>query len=208
MAEQYWRPVGRHRIEIEVQKSRFITTAARATTADEARAFIQAIRQEMPDASHHVYAFRAGYGNSVTEGMSDDGEPSGTSGPPTLAVLRGSDIGDVVLVTTRYFGGTKLGTGGLVRAYSSAAKTVLETLPLEYKAPKSQLGIDVSYSDYEQTKRLILAYEGTIDDEIFAGDVSLIATFLQEQVAPFQAELTELTNGQVEPVLLDTFDDN
>ena len=203
---KYYRPVGHHRTEIIVVNSQFITTIDRATTPEAARAVIARIREEMPDASHHVYAFRAGYGNSVTEGMSDDGEPSGTSGPPTLAVLRGSDLGDIVLVTTRYFGGTKLDTGGLVRAYSDAARTALESVPTELKAPKTQLGFDVSYSLYEQVKNLILAHDGIIDDEIFAGDVSLIATLYRERVTQFTDDLTDLTSGQVEALILAELD--
>lgn len=208
MSETYYRPFDeKHRSEIVELKSRFITTITRACSVEQARAFIAAIREEMSDASHHVYAFRVGYGNSVTEGMSDDGEPSGTSGPPTLAVLRGTDFGDIVLVTTRYFGGTKLGTGGLVRAYSEAARNALSTLPIELKAPKVQFGLDVSYSLYERAKNLIQDYDGVINDEIFAGDVTIIVTLLQEKVNSFEAELTELSAGQIEPVLLATFDD-
>ena len=161
----------------------------------------------MPDASHHVYAFRAGYGNSVIEGMSDDGEPAGTSGPPTLAVVRGSDIGDIVLVTTRYFGGTKLGTGGLVRAYTESAQTALETLKTTLKTPKVQLGMDMAYTHFEPVKRLIANYVTTIEDETFAGEVSLMATFLEEDVEAFKAELTNLTAGQVEPILLARLED-
>ena len=82
-------PARTTRVETVVVNSRFIATIGRADTVAEARQFIQAARDEMPDATHHVYAFRVGYGGSVTEGMSDDGEPSGTSGPPVLAVLRG-----------------------------------------------------------------------------------------------------------------------
>src|SRR3954469_1102863 len=113
-------PAATTRIENEVSRSRFIATLANAPSFQEARDFIASIRAEMPDANHHVYAFKVGYGSSVIEGMSDDGEPSGTAGPPVLAVLRGADIGDAVLVVTRYFGGTKLGTGGLVHAYGDA----------------------------------------------------------------------------------------
>jgi uncharacterized YigZ family protein len=160
------------------------------------------IRAEMPDASHHVYAFRIGYGNSVIEGKSDDGEPSGTAGPPTLAVLRGTHIGDIVIVTTRYFGGTKLGTGGLVRAYSDAAKTALSTLKTEIKIPKRLLGFDIHYSYYEQTKRLIAQYEGTIQEENFGGEVSIIALFPLPSIPNFRTAITELTAGQVELVLL------
>lgn len=204
--DKYYRPAGKHQSNIIVQNSRFITTVGRATTVDEARHFIHSIRDEMPDASHHVYAFRVGYGNSITEGMSDDGEPSGTSGPPTLAVLRGSDLGDIVLVTTRYFGGTKLGTGGLVRAYSDSAKTALESLLTEFKAPKTQLGMDISYSLYKQVKNLVEKYDGIIDDEIFAGDVTIICTLLKDEIMRFEAELTELSSGQIEPILLADID--
>jgi uncharacterized YigZ family protein len=208
MSPSYHRPaLGLHRIEIDVLNSRFITSVSRAVQAEEARVFIGQIRHEMPDASHHVYAFRTGYGNSVTDGMSDDGEPSGTAGPPSLAVLRGFDIGDVVLVTTRYFGGTKLGTGGLVRAYSDAARTALESLPTVLKAPKVQLGLEIPYSLYEQTKRLIDAHQGQLVDEAFAGQITLIANFLETQEIAFAAELTELSAGQVESIRLDKFED-
>ncbi len=125
-ASRYPIPAKTVRVETRVVNSRFIATIGQAQTVEEARAFIDALRQEFADATHNVYAFRVGYGASVTEGMSDDGEPSGTAGRPALAVLRGADLGDVVLVITRYFGGTKLGTGGLVRAYTHSAQEALE----------------------------------------------------------------------------------
>ncbi|PJF33799.1 MAG: YigZ family protein, partial [Phototrophicales bacterium] len=167
------------------------------TTVEEARAFIQFIRNEMPDASHHVYAFRVGYGNSVIEGMSDDGEPKGTSGPPTLATLRGSDLGDVVLVTTRYFGGTKLGTGGLVRAYTQSAQEALGTLRTEIKTKKKIIGVDVPYHLYEIVKRIIEDTGGSILDETFAGDVTLIAEFVESVLEDFSKQLQEQTSGQI-----------
>lgn len=208
MTNSYKRPViGLHRQEIEVLKSRFISSINRATSPEEARHFISQIRAEMPDASHHVYAFRAGYGNSVVDGMSDDGEPSGTAGPPSLAVLKGFDYGDIVLVTTRYFGGTLLGTGGLVRAYSDSARFALETLPLSIKAPKVQLGIEIPYALFEQVKRLIAAHGGHIVDESFAGEITVIANFLATVQDAFTAELTELSAGQLEPILLESFED-
>jgi uncharacterized YigZ family protein len=123
------------RVEILVVNSRFIATIAEARTVEEARGFIDRMRHEFHDATHNVYAFRAGYGGSVTEGMSDDGEPPGTAGRPALAVLRGADLGDVALVITRYFGGTKL-ERGLVRAAQEAAQAALEALP----APSASSG--------------------------------------------------------------------
>ena len=198
----YQIPAEVHRTEIVVVNSRFITTIAPVASVEATKAFLAQIRGEMPDASHHVYAFRVGYGNSVTEGMSDDSEPSGTAGPPTLAVLRGTIIGDVIIVTTRYFGGTKLGTGGLVRAYSEAARTGLDSLKTELKIAKIVLGVDLPYPLYEQVKRLILQQNGAIDDESFTTDVSIIATFPANHVAPFEETLRELSAGQITPVVL------
>jgi uncharacterized YigZ family protein len=201
--EPYLVPVGFQRTETEVAKSRFIASVDRAETAEEARALIAKIRAEMPDANHHVYAFRAGYGSSVTEGMSDDGEPAGTSGPPILSVLRGSEIGDIVIVVTRYFGGTKLGTGGLVRAYSEAAHVALNALPTEQKIEKRLLGIECPYSLYEQLKLLIQAHHGEIEDETFAVDVTLMVRFAVVDVPAFTNELRDLSAGQVGPIPMD-----
>src|SRR5690606_40057186 len=96
-------PAQTTRVELRIVNSRFIATAGEARTVEEAKAFIDAIREEFHDATHNVYAYRVGYGATVTEGMSDDGEPAGTAGRPALTVLRGADLGDVVVVVTRYF---------------------------------------------------------------------------------------------------------
>lgn len=202
MSDGYPIPARTHRVETAVSNSRFVTTIARVDTVAEARAFLAAVHAEMPDANHHVYAYRVGFGNSVVEGMSDDGEPSGTSGPPVLAVLRGSGIGDVIVVVTRFFGGTKLGTGGLVRAYSDAARTGLESLLTERKIEKRMLGIEISYHYFELVKRLIAQYEGLIDEETFAANVTILALFPLDEIDPFSLALTELTNGTVEALRL------
>lgn len=191
------------RIENVVVNSRFIATAARADTVDEAKAFIQSIRAEMPDATHHVYAFKVGYGGSVTEGMSDDGEPSGTSGPPVLAVLRGAEIGDIVVVVTRYFGGTKLGTGGLVRAYGGAAKDVLAALPVELKIEKALVGLTVEYTYYERLKLILEAHQAEITHEDFAADVTVFARLPADRVPSLSDALQNLTAGQSELIVLE-----
>lgn len=198
----YLVPADPQRVSTIVSNSRFIASVARANTVDEAKQFLASIRQEMPDASHHVYAFRVGHGNSVIEGMSDDGEPSGTAGPPVLAVLRGSDIGDIVVVVTRYFGGTKLGTGGLVRAYGDAARTALESLKTERKIERRTLGIETPYSFYQPIRRLIDQHEGVIDEEDFAAEVTILASFPLDQVETFTSAVIELTAGKVSPVPL------
>src|SRR5690606_3524940 len=137
-----------------------------------------------------------GHGATKIEGMSDDGEPSGTAGRPTLAVVRGSGLGDVVVVVTRYFGGTLLGTGGLVRAYSDAAKEVLAALPREEKVERRTLAVTVSYAAYEAARRLVAAHMGSIGDEEFAAEVTLLVTLPLPQVEPLTAALREVTAGQ------------
>lgn len=201
----YQRPAQTVRIENIVVNSRFIATIGRADTVTEAKQFIQAIRDEMPDATHHVYAFKVGYGGSITEGMSDDGEPSGTSGPPVLAVLRGADIGDVVIVVTRYFGGTKLGTGGLVRAYGGAARDAVAALPVEMKIDRYSFGVTIAYSLHERLKLLLEAHQATIESEEFDTEVTIYAHLPVDQLDALTASLAELTAGQVAPVLLGKF---
>ncbi|MEM9776594.1 MAG: YigZ family protein, partial [Chloroflexota bacterium] len=109
---RYLIPAEKTKAEIEVKRSRFIATAAPVFTVEEAKAFIKEVKQEFSDASHNVPAFLVGHGSSITKHCNDDGEPSGTAGRPMLAVLEGSDLGDIAVVVTRYWGGIKLGTGG------------------------------------------------------------------------------------------------
>lgn len=198
----YFVPAETQRTETRVSNSRFITVVGRVGSVDEARSFLARIRADMPDASHHVYAFRVGHGSSVTEGMSDDGEPSGTAGPPVLAVLRGSGIGDTIVIVVRYFGGTKLGTGGLVRAYGDAARTALNTLKTEQKIAKCHVRIETPYSFYEQITRMIDRHEGAAEQAEFKVNVTLVVSFPLKNLETFAAELTDLTRGRVQPTLL------
>lgn len=201
MATGYRIPVSTVETEIVRVNSRFIAAAGLAGTVAEAREFINERRKLYADASHHVYAFRAGYGNSVQEGMSDDGEPSGTSGPPIMAVLRGSDLGDTVVVVTRYFGGTKLGTGGLVKAYGDAAKEVLAVLPTEVKIEHSIYELNVSYAFYGIATREVTVYKGKILNEDFAEGITLTVMLPADQGNTFAAAIVNRSNGVVTPVL-------
>jgi uncharacterized YigZ family protein len=185
------------RTEMTVKRSRFIATIGHAETVDGARAFIQDIRNEMPDAAHHVYAFRIGYGSSVVEGLSDDGEPAGTSGKPVMSIIRGTDLGDVVIVVTRYFGGTKLGTGGLVRTYSGAAKEALNRLPVTEKISYITFKATVSYQAYEPFKRFLAEYHANIADEMFTHDVTVIFMAPDEYATLISEGAREYTVGRV-----------
>ncbi len=200
---RYRIPAATTRIEHEVSRSRFIATLANAPTVEAAREFIAGSRAETPDASHHVYAFKVGYGASVIEGLSDDGEPTGTAGPPALAVLRGAEIGDAVLVITRYFGGTKLGTGGLVRAYGDAARAVIAAAPTQEKVERRHIGLTVPYALYDRLKLIAAAHHATIDDETFEAEVTLYLTLPLDSLEPFTAAIREMSAGRVYPTPLD-----
>ncbi len=204
MSRRYPIPAAERRTEIRVSNSRFIVTAAPAFTVEEAKAFIKRIKAEFKDASHNVPAYVIGYGPSVTAHCNDDGEPSGTAGRPMLAVLQGSGLGDIVAVVTRYFGGTKLGTGGLVRAYGDAVKEVLTILPRAEKVPTHTVMMALPYNLFEQVKLLVGVWRGHILDEAFAADITITARFAIEDFPHFQNALRELSHGQLEAEIIET----
>ena len=204
MSKRYPIPAAEARAEIAVKNSRFIATAAPVFSVDEAKAFIKRIKQEFSDASHNVPAFVVGYGPAVTAHCTDDGEPSGTAGRPSLAVLQGSGLGDTAVVVTRYFGGAKLGTGGLVRAYGDAVKAVLAVLPRAEKVPTHTVMAIAPYHLFEQIKLLIGSWNGRVLDEEFAADITLTIQFVVEKFPGFQEALRELSHGSLEAEIIET----
>lgn len=193
--KRYPVPARETRVELRVKNSRFIATLAPAFNVDEARAFVERMRQEFADATHNVPAYVVGHGSSITAHCNDDGEPSGTAGRPVLAVLQGSGLGDAAMVVTRYFGGTKLGTGGLVRAYGDAARAVLAETPRAERVPTHTVKVTVPYALFESLRLLIAEYSGNILDETFAAEVTVTAQMVQENLPAFQDALRELSNG-------------
>lgn len=195
-------PAGRARVEEVISRSRFISTAGPAASVEEAKAFIASVRAEFPDATHHCYAFAAGPpGSTAMAGMSDDGEPAGTAGRPMLAVVLGSGVGDLAVVVTRYFGGTKLGTGGLVRAYGGGVKAVLLALPLAEKVTLATLLAVGPYHWIAPLERLLPGFEAAIVERSFAADVTWHLSAPVERVEALAAALVELSHGEVEVVL-------
>lgn len=192
------------RKEMRVLNSRFIATLAPVFSVEEAKAFIARIREEFADASHNVPVYLVGFGSSVTAHCSDAGEPSGTAGQPALAVLRGSGLGDVAVVVTRYFGGTKLGKGGLVRAYGESVRMVVDAVPRAEKVLTYTVMIVIGYRLLERTRLLVLAHQGQILDEYFGVDVTLTARFAVEHLDGFQSGLAEMTNGAVQAEVMET----
>lgn len=200
----YLVPAAEARCEIVVVNSRFIATIGPAETVEQARAFIERVRAAFPDATHHVPAYIIGGGASAIAHASDDGEPAGTAGRPALAVLQGSGLGDVVLVITRYFGGTKLGIGGLVRAYTQAAQAAVAAVPRARKVRTHTVMLGVPYPWLERVRRLVAAHRGTVLDEAFAAEVTLTACFAVEDFLAFQQTLREASAGQLEALVLET----
>jgi uncharacterized YigZ family protein len=197
-------PAREERRELTVSNSRFISSLAPSFSVDEARAFIQRIKAEFPDASHHVPVYLIGQGDSEIAHCTDAGEPSGTAGRPALAVLRGSGLGDVVVVVTRYFGGTKLGTGGLVRAYSDAVRQVVEAVPRAEKVLTHTVMLAFPYTYLERIRLLVSSNSGTVLDESFAADVTVTARLRVENLSGFQSALRNLTRGTIQVEIVDT----
>jgi uncharacterized YigZ family protein len=196
-ASRYPVPAGVHRVEDTVQRSRFITTVSRASDAEAAHAFVAAIRAEMPTATHHCWAFVSGPpGDTAQIGMSDDGEPHGTAGRPMLTTLLHGGVGEIVAVCTRYFGGVKLGTGGLSRAYSGAVKHALETLPTVERVDRVGLRLTVAYSDVDGVRRLAEGMDAIVRDETFAAEVTFVVAVPSPAREAFEQALAELTQGR------------
>lgn len=202
--ERYQIPATRHRVDETIDKSLFITTVAHAATADDARAFVEEIRQEFPDATHNCWAFAAGKpGDTNSVGMSDDGEPSGTAGRPMLNVLLHSSVGEVAVVVTRYFGGVKLGTGGLVRAYTGCVQHALEALPLQRFMIMKQLLVSVAYAEVDVMLRIFPAFEVQVMAQDFAADVAFELVVPDDRLDGFLREVTERTHGRAEVDVVD-----
>ena len=190
-------PLGPARAEINVLNSRFIASLDYVETVDEARNFITAIRNEYPDASHNVPAFIVGGDKSSTEFCSDDGEPSGTSGRPLLAVLHGSGLGNVAVVVTRYFGGTLLGTGGLVKAYSEAGKKVLEVARRAELVEVALLSAALPYRLFEPFKTAVETSEGTLLSTEFAELVEIKVEIPLIELEKFRSRCADLSAGEL-----------
>lgn len=204
MSNQYLIPAEEIQREHIVVNSRFIATLAPVASTEEARAFIARVRKTFSDATHNVPAYIIGGGASVIEYCSDDGEPSGTAGRPALTVLRGSGLGDVAVVVTRYFGGTLLGTGGLVKAYTESVQLVTADVPRARRLPVHIAMVALPYNLLERVRILVSRHAGQILGEDFAADITMTLRFPIESFAGFQNDLRELTSGQCNAEIIET----
>jgi uncharacterized YigZ family protein len=182
----------------QIRRSRFITTVAYTPTVEAARAFIAEIKAEFSDASHNCWAYLVGPPGGTSQiGYSDDGEPHGTAGRPMFTVLQHSGLGDITAVVTRYFGGTKLGKGGLVRAYSGGVQVALAELPLAEHVPSIELEVVIAYASVTPVQRLLPDFEAVIVAETYAADVTYRIELPEGQAEAFAQALVGLTNGAV-----------
>ena len=196
MSARYPIPARVHRVEEVIQRSRFITTVAHAPDADAAHAFVQRIREEYPDATHNCWAFVAGPPGSTTHiGMSDDGEPHGTAGKPMLTTLLHGGVGEIVAVSTRYYGGVKLGTGGLGRAYSGGVKLALESLSTEERVDRITVDVTVGYAEVDALQRLTAELDVVVEDEEYGASVRYRCAVPDSDLERFRTSVADLTRG-------------
>jgi len=199
--ENYFVPASQYSLESRVANSRFIATISPAFSVDEAKDFITKLNKKYADATHNVPVFIIGHGSSMISHSSDNGEPSGTAGRPALSVLKGSGLGDAVLVITRYFGGTKLGTGGLVKAYSDSAREIIAAVPKAKKTLVHYASLECPYSLYELIARTIRKYHGRINSESFTDNVKLAYSISVNSYDELQNAIKELSNGRIQPLI-------
>ena len=187
-------------VEFEEKRSLFIGRALRTDSEQEAQDFIKRIKKEHNDATHNVFAYSINKG--ILARYSDDGEPQGTSGMPTLDAIRKSGVDNACVVITRYFGGTLLGAGGLVRAYSHTASLALEAAGIVTYEPYSELELRCGYSEYQRYSAYFSDIGALIDDTFFEADVTVKFSVKRRKCDGVVNKITEMSFGRDRPVLI------
>ena len=194
-----------HRAEETVRRSRFIVTMARVSSPEEAKAFIDRIREEHAGATHNCWAYNAGApGDTAQVGASDDGEPKGTAGRPMLTALLHSDVGEVAAVVTRYFGGILLGTGGLVRAYQGSVKLGLEGLPVTLREDMRRFVVSIEPHQVSDFQHFLAEARGRVQSSDFRFDATFEVLVPSDEADAFVERLSEATAGEA---LIDPIDE-
>lgn len=189
--------------EYEEKKSRFIGHALYVNSEEEAQVIIDQIKRKYWDARHNCYAFIVGECGEIQR-FSDDGEPGGTAGRPILDVLSNYNLRNVLVVVTRYFGGTLLGTGGLVRAYTQATKLCLENANIKSKVLGSKISITCEYTDVGKLQYLFAEQNINIEDTNYTDKVIFTIVVREEEVTSILDQITQTTNGKSEISVIDT----
>lgn len=183
--------------EIKIKASRFIARGFPVADADEATARLESIRKKEYSATHHCFAWVTGLESEIFK-YSDDGEPSGTAGRPIYQVITGRELKNTLIVVTRYYGGTKLGTGGLIRAYSQAASELLDEADIIEKLICDRLEFSLPFALYDRLMRIINTDKLEIVEQDFADQVKMVINIRKSKTDKFTAQLIELTGGKIE----------
>jgi uncharacterized YigZ family protein len=195
--KRYQIPAGQSRVTHEVKGSRFIATAAHAPDLPTARRFVAEIKDEFRDATHNCWAWVVGPpGSTGCNGSSDDGEPGGTAGLPILNVLLNSGVGDVVAVVSRYYGGTKLGRGGLARAYGGSAQRAIRDLELTERIFYVDVEVTADYNTVDAVRRAAEACDGVVAAETFGEKAVFELMIPEERVVDFELGVRDATGGR------------
>ena len=194
-----------HREEDVVRRSRFIVSIARVSSTEEAKAFIERIRAEHPTATHNCWAFNAGAPEDTAQvGASDDGEPQGTAGRPMLTVLLHSGVGEIAAVVTRYFGGTLLGTGGLVRAYQGSVKQGLDSLPVVLREDMQRFVVSIEPHQVSDFQHFLAEAKGRVLTSDFRFDATFEVEVPKPHAQTFADRMMEVTASEA---LIDWIED-
>jgi uncharacterized YigZ family protein len=195
--DEFHRIKAKCRYEDKVKNSRFIATAAPVNNEKDAMSFISEIKKEFHDASHNCSAWRFGKGGSLKYKFNDDGEPSGTAGRPIIKALENRDLSDICVVVTRYFGGTKLGTGGLARAYGQMATELLKKCEIEKKYVTRTMEFIAGFDFMGLIHNVMENFKVDLKDSRYGDDVLFIVEVREADYAAFKEKLMDATNGQV-----------
>ncbi|MBN1968340.1 MAG: YigZ family protein [Candidatus Delongbacteria bacterium] len=186
--------------EFEIDKikgSRFIGRIFRVDSKEKAEEIITLNKKKFYDATHNCFAYKIGVGDRSLTRFSDDGEPSGTAGKPILSVIEGENITNTLVIVTRYYGGTKLGTGGLIKAYTLSAKEAIQNIEKICVEIRSDIVFDFDYDMTSLVMNMISAYEGKIMDEVYADNVSIVVNINNSFIMKFKNEIFEKSLGKI-----------
>lgn len=184
---------------LEIKKSEFIAYAYPVISREEAMFHVEQLREQYPDARHFCWGYIIGDpDNTTSAGFDDDGEPSGTAGRPILNVLQHKSIGNVIIIVVRYFGGIKLGAGGLTRAYAGAAQAAVDEMILQPYVPMTQVQILADFATEAQCRYVVESLKGDVDDVAYSKQVTLTVTIAEADIETLKTELA-MAGRVIEP---------
>ncbi|WP_394204899.1 YigZ family protein [Shewanella waksmanii] len=199
MAESYLIPEQTYTFEEEIKHSRFITVLFHCDSDESFKCVLANLKELYPGANHYCYAYvLAAPDDQVAIGSSDDGEPAGSAGRPMLASLQGAEIGEIGAVVIRYFGGTKLGVGGLVRAYSSGIKQAVKLLPTTLKQIRYRVELACDYAQLKDIEHFVSKANAIIEDRVFSNDILLTIAIPKANLSTLNQDLATISQGKLQ----------